>query len=138
MWAPIDWLAPYVRIVNWHNSGIAFGLLQGMNPIFAILAGMVSIAIIYYFPKVSPSDWVLRLALSLQLGGALGNMIDRIFVGRVTDFLSVGNLPVINLADASLSVGVAILIIGIWIQDRRMKQEASKEIQGEGAGVREG
>lgn len=122
VWAPWDWLLPYARIIHITNTGVAFGMFQGMNTVFAILATIVSLAIIYYYPHVPASDWVLRLAMGLQLAGAVGNLIDRIFFGYVTDFISVGTFAVFNIADASISVGVAVLILGVWIQEQRAKK----------------
>ncbi|RPJ51173.1 MAG: signal peptidase II [Chloroflexi bacterium] len=124
MWAPWPWLLPYARIIYVTNTGVAFGMLQGMGSIFMILAIIVSIAILYYFPRVPALDWTLRLALGFQLAGALGNLIDRLrFQGRVTDFISVGDFPVFNIADASITIGVLILLLGITLQERRQKQE---------------
>lgn len=123
MWAPWDWMLPYARIVHVTNTGVAFGMFQGMGFIFAILAMIVSLAIIYYFPQVPEEDWMLRLSLSMMLAGALGNLIDRLFNdGRVIDFISVGNFPVFNVADASISVGVAVLIVGMWVQENKLKK----------------
>ena len=99
IWAPWDWLMPYARLFHTQNTGVAFGMFQGANLIFAILAVIVSAAIIYYFPRVAKSDWTLRIALSMQLAGAVGNLIDRIFVGQVTDFISVGRFAVFNVAE---------------------------------------
>ncbi len=127
MWAPWPWLLPYARIVYVTNTGVAFGMFKNMGFIFAALAGIVSIAIIYYYPRSPRQDWTLRLALGFQLAGAMGNLIDRIlFQGRVTDFISLGDFPVWNVADASISVGVAILLLGIWMQERRQKQELAE------------
>lgn len=125
MWAPWDWLLPYARIVHVHNTGVAFGMMQGMNVVFATLAVIVSIAIIYYFSHVPAEDWTLRLAMAMQLGGAVGNLIDRLTVGHVTDFVSVGNFPVFNVADSSISIGVVVLILGVYMQERRQKREAA-------------
>jgi signal peptidase II len=124
MWAPWEWMLPYARIIHITNTGVAFGMFQGMNIVFAILATIVSIAIIYYYPRVPASDWILRLALGLQLAGAVGNLLDRVFIGYVTDFISVGTFAVFNIADASISVGVAVLIIGVWIQEQQAKKRA--------------
>jgi len=121
MWVPWDWLLPYARITHIYNTGVAFGLFQGFGGIFTILAVIVSLAIIYYFPRVALEDWTLRLAMSLQLGGAVGNLIDRLTMGKVTDFISVGDFPVFNIADSSVSIGVAVLVLGVWIQERRQK-----------------
>jgi signal peptidase II len=122
VWSPWPWLTPYARIVHWYNSGVAFGMFQGMNGVFVVLAILVSVAIIYYFPRVPRQDWALRLAMGMQLAGALGNLIDRIKFGNVTDFISIGNFAVFNVADASISVGVAILILVVWIQDMKKKK----------------
>ncbi len=127
MWAPMDWLLPYARIVYVSNTGVAFGLFKGMGGIFTILAIIVALAIVYYFPRVADEDWTLRLAMGLQLGGALGNLIDRLYQGFVTDFISVGNFPVFNIADASITVGVGVLLLGVWIQERRQKSAADAQ-----------
>ncbi len=122
-WAPWPWLAHYVRIVHWKNTGAAFGMLQGFGDVFTVLAILVAIAIIYYFPQVPRQDWVLRLAMGLQLGGALGNLIDRLVQGSVTDFISIGTFPVFNVADASISTGVAILVLGMWFKERHLEPD---------------
>lgn len=126
IWSPWDWLTPIARIVHWSNTGVAFGLLQGMNPVFIGLAVIVSGMIIYYYQKLEPQDWLLKLALTLELGGAIGNMVDRIRYGHVIDFISVGNFPVWNVADACITVGVFILLIGVWVQEKRDKVRAAK------------
>jgi signal peptidase II len=66
----------------------------------------------------------LRIALAMQMGGALGNLIDRLTQGYVTDFVSLGRFAVFNVADASISVGVAVLVIGVWLKDRQDAQKA--------------
>jgi len=129
MWAPWPWLLPYARIIYVTNTGVAFGMFKNMGLVFAILACIVSMAIIYYYPRIPAHDWMLRLALGFQLAGALGNLIDRIlFQGRVTDFISVGDFPVWNVADSSITIGVGILLLGIWMQERRQKQEMSARV----------
>jgi signal peptidase II len=135
-WSPWEWLAPYARIVYWKNTGVAFGLLQGMNPVFIVLAIIVSIGILYFFQSIPKKEWLIRLALILELGGALGNLIDRITVGHVIDFISVGNFPVFNVADSCITVGVFVLLLGVWLQDRREKKEA-KSKSDEGSSVNE-
>lgn len=131
IWVPWHWLAPYARIVNWKNTGAAFGMLPGFGDIFSVLAVIVALAILYYYPQVPREDWILRLAMGLQLGGALGNLVDRVTIGYVTDFISLGNFPVFNVADASISIGTAILIIGVWIRERY--QDKLDESKDEGA-----
>lgn len=122
-WVPWDWMLPYVRIVHIPNTGVAFGMFQGFGDIFSIVAIIVALIIIFYFPRVPISDWSLRLAMSLQLSGALGNLIDRLTIGHVTDFVSVGNFPVWNIADASITIGVVVLILGVWITEIEEKKK---------------
>jgi signal peptidase II len=124
-WLPdaLDWLSPYARIVNWSNTGTALGLFQGLGGIFAVLAVVVAGVIIYYYPRVPAEDWWLKLAMCLQFGGALGNLTDRVTRGgRVTDFVSVGSFPVFNVADACITIGVVILIFGVWWKERTEKK----------------
>lgn len=121
-WSPWEWLSPYARIVYWKNTGVAFGMLQGMNTVFIVLATIVSLGILYFFQSIPKKDWLIRLALILELGGALGNLIDRITVGHVIDFISVGTFPVFNVADSCITVGVIVLLLGVWIQDHREKK----------------
>jgi signal peptidase II len=81
---------------------------------------------------VPAKDWLLRLALALQLAGAVGNLLDRITNnGNVTDFISVGRFPVFNVADISISTGVAVLLLGVWLQERRQKTELAQQAQEE-------
>ena len=117
-WLPegLLWLSPYARVVHWYNSGAAFGMFQNGNLVFTILAFIVIGAILYYYPSVDADDRTLKLAMGLQLGGAVGNLIDRLLAGKVTDFISIWNFPVFNIADASISVGVAVLLIGVWLK----------------------
>lgn len=124
-WLPeaLVWLSPYARIVHWYNRGAAFGMFQQGNMVFTVLAFIVIAAILYYYPQISRADWPLRLALSMQLGGAMGNLIDRIRIGHVTDFISIGSFPVFNIADSSITVGCAVLLLGVWWQERSAKRE---------------
>jgi signal peptidase II len=132
MWMPLQWLSPYARIVHWYNTGVAFGLFQDKNLLFSILALLISVFLIIFYPKLTEEDWFLRIALGMQLGGSLGNLIDRVTIGHVTDFISVGNFPVFNIADSSISVGVVVMIIGLWIEDRkeRLQKKAIQNIDG--------
>lgn len=120
-WLPswLEWLSPYARIVHWNNSGAAFGSFQNGNAVFTALAVVVIVVILYYSPRVEAGDWSLRLAMGLQLGGAAGNLIDRVRMGRVTDFISIGSFPVFNVADSAISIGVVVLLLGVWLRERQ-------------------
>ncbi len=136
-WLPdsLQWLMPYARIVHWYNTGAAFGMFKDASMILTILAFVVIGAILFYYPQVEEDDWLLRLALSLQLGGALGNLVDRLTVGHVTDFISVGNFPVFNVADSCITVGAILLFLSVWLREREEKKvERETEVPGETSG----
>jgi signal peptidase II len=126
-WSPMAWLLPYARILHSNNTGAAFGLFPAGATIFTVVAIIVALAILYYFPQVPSNQRALRLALSLQLGGALGNLVDRLFIGTVTDFISLGTFPVFNVADSSISIGTAILVVTMFILERRESLEAAMD-----------
>lgn len=127
-WSPFEWLAPYARIVHWNNTGAAFGIFPAGGTIFTVVAVLVVAAIIFYYPQVPRDQIGVRIALPMQLGGALGNLIDRLSIGSVTDFMSIGPIPVFNVADASISIGVAVLVVVMWIEERhRRRDEAADE-----------
>jgi len=122
-WMPLTWLEPYFRFVHWENTGAAFGFFQNGGLIFAIMAVIVSVLIILYYPQIPKEKKLMRVAISMQLGGALGNLIDRLVFGPVTDFISVGNFAVFNIADSNITVGVGLLILALWLDERQDKQE---------------
>ena len=128
---PWEWLAPYARFVNWHNTGAAFGIFQGMNEVFIGLAFVIIALILVYFPQIPEDDFYFRLALSLQMAGAAGNLIDRLYRGYVTDFISVGRFPVFNVADSCITMGVVVLLVGMWIEERRSQDEPSPDTSSE-------
>lgn len=120
---PLTRLAPYFRFVHWENTGAAFGMFQNGGLIFSILAVIVTIFIIGYFPQIPKEEKLMRVAIAMQLGGAIGNLIDRLVFGPVTDFISVGRFPVFNVADSSITVGVGLLLLALWLAERRERRE---------------
>lgn len=124
VWAPWERLLPYVRIVHWYNSGAAFGMFQGWGMVFTVLAIVVSILILYYYPRLPAGEWAWRVAMWMQLGGAVGNLIDRLTQGQVTDFIAVGSFPVFNVADSSITLSVFVLLfwdrVKKWVEQKRM------------------
>ncbi len=124
-WLPewLSWLSPYARFVNWANKGAAFGMFQQGGMVFTVLAFIVIGAIIYYYPQVENNDWALKLAMGMQMAGAAGNLIDRLMFGEVTDFISVGTFPVFNVADSSITIGVVVLLLGAWWNERQAKMK---------------
>lgn len=95
------------------NNGTAFGLLRGQNAALALLSVLAITLIIFYILKNKSLDPVVSLALGLILGGALGNLFDRVRFGYVIDFLDFRIWPVFNIADSAITIGMAILILKI-------------------------
>lgn len=121
---PIPQLGDYFVFEHVHNYGAAFGILQNQGNLFIIIAAVVAVAILYYAGTLNPEQRMLRFLLGLQLGGALGNVIDRLYQGFVTDFVRVGipNVyywPNFNIADSAIVVGVIGLAIYIFAEDFR-------------------
>ena len=97
------------RFTHTHNTGSAFGIFQDQNtPLIVVSILGVGILIMIYRSQRVPSS-LLRLSLGLQIGGAVGNLLDRLRLGHVTDFMDVGAWPVFNVADAAIITGLVIL-----------------------------
>lgn len=127
VYAPIPALEPYFRITHVFNTGAAFGLFPDGGLFFGILAVAVGLIIIYYNHTLPAGELGVRIALGLQMGGAFGNLIDRIRLGHVTDFLDFGPWPVFNVADTAIVAG-AILLGWMVLQESRTRPKAqSKE-----------
>lgn len=117
------------------NSGAAFGLFPNWSQVFIIIAVIVILALIWYYFQLSGGQWLMQLALGLQLGGAVGNLIDRLrFEGSVVDFIDlnfwpVRRWPVFNIADASIVAGVTVLTLLMiweeWQEERTSRQLAT-------------
>jgi signal peptidase II len=105
----------YVRLTYIHNEGAAFGLSVGQHSsmIFLVLAIAASALVLYLYLTTAPGEPLQRVALGLILGGALGNIIDRIRWNMVVDFIQVGvsghYWPIFNLADSAVTVGAVLL-----------------------------
>ena len=99
----------FLRFTHTHNTGSAFGIFPGQNtPLILVSFVGIAILIMIYQSQPRPTN-LLRLSLGLQLGGAIGNLLDRVLLGHVTDFIDVGPWPVFNLADASIVTGLVLL-----------------------------
>jgi len=128
---PIPFLAPFFRFTYWKNTGAAFGIFQNANLPLLILSILISGALIWIYFKSEDEPLVFRISLAMMLGGAIGNMIDRIRFGFVTDFIAVGRFPVFNIADSAVTVGVAVMLIVMLIQERNAKSKTADRVQSE-------
>ena len=112
-----EWLAQFFAFSHVANDGGAFGLFGGANTVLAVSAVVAIgvVAIYYFFPPLD--HWLVRSGLALILGGAVGNLLDRIYQGHVTDFIDFIHFPAFNVADAAINVGVAAIVIAILFGD---------------------
>lgn len=108
----------WLRLRYLENTGAAFGLLRGQGPLLTGLALLiVGLLLAYYrlLPRPTPAA---RLSLGLLLGGALGNLLDRLRLGYVVDYIDLTVWPIFNLADAAICAGVAILAVHLLLEGR--------------------
>lgn len=103
----------FFHITLVHNTGAAFGILKNQTTLFMILSILASLVIVYYIPKLGKKAVLTRLALALILGGAVGNLVDRVRLGYVIDFLDFRVWPVFNIADSAITIGAILFIIGL-------------------------
>jgi signal peptidase II len=121
---------PGLNLTLVHNTGAAFSLLRdagGWQRVFFIsLALIISVVLVVWLRRVPPGQRWLPVTLALILGGAVGNLWDRIFLGYVVDFLDVyvsrWHWPAFNVADSSISVGAIMLVVdALWLERRRAR-----------------
>jgi signal peptidase II len=113
-----------VHIVRETNTGAAFSILQDQTAFLIVtsLIGLGAILLFFFYP---PFDHpMLRVALGLMLGGAIGNLIDRVALGSVTDFIQFPHYPAFNVADSCIVIGVLILVWFLVFRDDRGRRQA--------------
>jgi signal peptidase II len=110
-----------LRLFYVENTGAAFGLFQGRNPVLALLALGVVLVLVAVFRQLVSLRWG-AVALGLQLGGAVGNLIDRFRHGFVVDFIDPSFWPTFNVADSAITIGVLLLLVLVIRSDRATRQ----------------
>lgn len=123
-WPPILALAPYFTFFHATNTGMSFGMFQGGGEILKIVAAVAVVAILIFSIRKGHSSWIVNISLGMMLGGAAGNLYDRLAYGHVIDFLDfripdIFHFATFNVADSSLVVGTIILAIYMLFEDRK-------------------
>lgn len=120
----------FFRITYVRNPGAAFGFLSDSAyriPFFITVAVVASVGILWYLHKLRSDQRWMQFSLALIFSGAIGNLIDRIRIGEVIDFLDVHwyqyHWPAFNVADSAISVGVVVLLLATVVEERRQKQK---------------
>ncbi|MGG0790157.1 MULTISPECIES: signal peptidase II [Bacillaceae] len=123
----IEIIENLLYITSHRNRGAAWGILQGQMWFFYIITIAVIIGLVYYIQKMAKESILLGVALALMLGGAIGNFIDRVARQEVVDFVHTYifsySFPVFNVADAALSIGVGLLVIHMFLEEKNAKEK---------------
>ncbi len=119
----------FFRFTHAWNTGTAFSLFQGQGDILTWVSLAAVGVLTWIYRSIDDPPWVLRIAFGLQFGGAIGNIIDRIRLGHVTDFLDVGWWPIFNIADSSIVIGIALMIFYFWFLDEGPKQDEDEDAE---------
>jgi signal peptidase II len=118
----VDFLGSVVRFTRMANTGAAFGMMKGRSIWFIIISAAASVAIITFHREIAKMRRMEVLAFGLILGGAVGNLIDRVRVGAVVDFIDIGvgalRWPAFNVADSAITIGVVILAFHLLFRSR--------------------
>ncbi|KPB04292.1 MULTISPECIES: signal peptidase II [Bacillaceae] len=120
----------FLYISSHRNRGAAWGILEGQMYFFYIITVGVVIGLIVYLQKLPKDQPWMKLALSLMLGGAIGNFIDRVLHQEVIDFINTFiftyDFPIFNVADSALVIGVGIILILTILEGKKEKELSQK------------
>ncbi|MDQ0215054.1 signal peptidase II [Oikeobacillus pervagus] len=125
----IEIIPNFFYITSHRNRGAAWGMLEGQMWLFYIITVIVMIGIIYYMNHYAKDKPLMKISLAFLLGGALGNFIDRVFRQEVVDFINTYifsyDFPIFNIADSALTIGVVLLMVAMFKEDREEKEKAN-------------
>jgi signal peptidase II len=116
----LDQLTKYIfkNFFNYSmNSGSLFGILQGSASILAWFSLVIIGGFLFYYEKIKSMGRLAEIGSGLVVGGAIGNLIDRVLFKSVIDFINVGWWPSFNIADSAISIGIVLLIWFIWNEE---------------------
>jgi len=123
-------LENFFHITYVRNKGAAFGILSDSPlriPFFITVALVAALGILWYLSRTRADQRLLHFALALVFSGAIGNLIDRIRLGEVIDFLDVHwyrhHWPAFNVADSAITIGVALMLLDMWLEERKSKND---------------
>ncbi|MBI2773093.1 MAG: signal peptidase II [Chloroflexi bacterium] len=121
----------WIRIAHVRNTGAAFGLLPERTSILSILSIVAVLLILYYYRDIAARSAPIAATLGMQLGGATGNLVDRIGQGYVVDFVDVGfpdgwRFWAFNVADSSIVVAIFLVTFLLWLEERRPPRASAR------------
>lgn len=109
-WTPFPALG-WFRIVGSYNTGTACGYFPQLSFVFTLAPFFILAAVVWFYRSQQTPSWLLSIGTGLIIGGAFGNLIDRLRLGYVVDFVAVGNFPIFNVADSAVSTAVVIMLL---------------------------
>jgi len=129
-WDPAAWLRPIMSLTYVTNTGAAFGLFPELGWFYTLVRAAVIAFILLFYRRLPTDRWLVRTSLGMELGGALGNLIDSLWHGRVIDFIDLNfwplqEWPVFNLADSSVVVGVCMLAVYLLLEKEPVASSSS-------------
>ena len=129
-WFDVLPVVPHLNLVHMHNTGAAFSMLSSAPPVFFIALGVVvSVGILWWMRQNPRGQTLFASALSLILGGALGNVIDRATRGYVIDFVDFywgsWHFAAFNVADSAITLGAGLMILDMMLESHRARQSAA-------------
>ena len=115
----------FITLYETYNRGVAFGMFQGIGPLVGWLTIGVLIGMFIYLIRLPRQAWIVRLGLAFIIGGACGNLIDRLVAGKVLDFITTpwAITGVFNVADIAINMGMIITLVGVLVQGQHFKEE---------------
>jgi len=119
-------LGSVVELTYVRNTGVAFGQLSGNGVLVAVLVAAAVAGLLWYFFTHLGTPWIW-LPAGMVVGGALGNLVDRVGEGAVTDYVKLPHWPAFNLADLSITAGVILMVLVAELHSRRLRREAGGE-----------
>jgi signal peptidase II len=127
-------LENFFHITYIRNKGAAFGILSGSPwrvPFFVTIGVIACAALLWYLYSTRPDQKLLQIALVMVFSGAIGNIIDRVRLSEVIDFIDVHwyqyHWPAFNIADSAITVGVGLMILDLWLEERRQTKAKRPE-----------
>lgn len=128
----------FFHITYIRNKGAAFGILAGSPwrvPFFVTIGIVACISLLWYLYSTRADQKLLQSALVMVMSGAIGNIIDRVRLSEVIDFIDVHwyqhHWPAFNIADSAICVGVGLMILDLWREERRLKVAKTSGVAGE-------
>lgn len=107
----------FLTFQSTYNRGVAFGMFQGIGQVVGWLSIFIVIGLFIHLMRTPKRQWLLRIGLAMIIGGAIGNLIDRVTAGEVLDFIQVSFLPgIFNISDVMVNAGMAVSLAAVFLQ----------------------